>query len=110
MLRVSVLAGQGAVQKQQPIPTDTSLNLLDGFTLSNQDAHGLAVQRITGLQFANRERRRECGLTHGCRVADSASVDQQDGLAMPPKGGNPAADSGEAVAPGRGLNRRKRGS
>jgi hypothetical protein len=98
------------MQDQQPVPADTSLNLLDGFTLSNQDPHGLAVQWITRFQFANRERSGECGLTHGCRLADSASFDRPAGLAMPPKGGNPDADLGQAGGLGRELNRRKRGS
>lgn len=61
---ITVLARQGLMQGDKPVPTHTSLNLLHCFTFPNQDPQGLAVERIAGFQLANGKGRRECWSVH----------------------------------------------
>ena len=50
---IFVLPRQAVMQLLEAMPANAPLDLLDGFLLPDQDAQSLAVQRITGFQFAN---------------------------------------------------------
>ena len=60
---------QALMQLLQAMPANAPLDLLDGFLLPDQDAQGLAVQRITCFEFADREGGGEGCLAHGSNVS-----------------------------------------
>jgi hypothetical protein len=55
-LGIAVLAWHELVEHHQAVPTHRALNLMQGFSFSNQDAHRLAIRRITALQLPQGER------------------------------------------------------
>jgi hypothetical protein len=67
---IFVLPRQAVMQLLEAMPANAPLNLLEGFLFPDQDAQGLAVQRITGFQFANGEGDAEGCLAHGSNVSD----------------------------------------
>jgi hypothetical protein len=69
-----VLSWQTVMQLLKPAPADTPLDLLDRFPFPDQDTQRLAVQRITGLQFADREGGGESCLAHGSNVLDATNA------------------------------------
>ena len=68
---IFVLPRQAVMQLLEAMPANAPLDLLDGFLFPDQDAQGLAVQRITGFQFANREGDAEGCLAHGSNISES---------------------------------------
>ena len=57
------------MQGAQAIPAEAPLDLLQGFAITDQNAHRLAVQRITGLQRPDAERLCGCYLAHQSHLA-----------------------------------------
>lgn len=88
LVGIFVLPGQRVMQLLEPMPADTSPNLLQGLSFPDQDAHGLAVERITGLQFADGEDGGEGCLAHGSTVLTLCRLTQPPVAAMPPFGVN----------------------
>jgi hypothetical protein len=70
MVWILVLPWQAVMQLLKTMPANAPLDLLDAFLFPDQDAQGLAVQRITGFQFANGEGDAEGCLAHGSNVSD----------------------------------------
>lgn len=60
------------MQGAQTIPAEAPLNLLQGLAITDQDAHRLAVQRVTGLQLTDREHAAEIELAHGTNASDES--------------------------------------
>ena len=71
MVWILVLPWQAVMQLLKTMPANAPLDLLDAFLFPDQDAQGLAIQRITGLQFADRKGGGEGCLTHGSTVSDA---------------------------------------
>ena len=71
MVWILVLPWQAVMQLLKTMPANAPLDLLDAFLFPDQDAQGLAVQRITGFQFANGEGDAEGCLAHGSNVSES---------------------------------------
>lgn len=72
------------MQFLEAMPANTPLDLLDGFLFPDQDAQGLAVQRITGFQFADGEGGGEGCLAHSSNVSDALQIHSADHLGDAP--------------------------
>jgi hypothetical protein len=68
---IFVLLWQAVMQVLEAMPANAPLDLLDRFLFPDQDAQSVEVQRITGLQFADREVGGEGCLTHGINTSDA---------------------------------------
>ena len=68
VFRILVLPGHAGMKGGQAMPAHAPFDLFHGFLFPNQDAHGLAVERIARLELSDGEPGGG-GLTHGTASA-----------------------------------------